>query len=420
MIVWLKDLKSNWLSWLAISITMLVSSASCSLAISMISADGKDAIPLGGTILGMSICAIVLVTFSQMRLTIEEHQPIYQSWRMVGMPGWMINLLILGQVAVVSATASLIGAQLIRPALNPAVEALRGDGIPMPDLSVDASVVMWVVLVCGGAAIAGALLPLKQIFRPQTDSHPLWITIRSAVATVAIAGCSIGGACIEKTEDVLAWALGMSVLIPLLLPWLLPLLDQWTRVLGIAGANVRVRRNFSSPHIVPWVLFGNLIISVGSGLRLIKGAEPGSSMSAWQVFVVVLGPVLAPSIVGAVMTSLIMHARIKRDIHGLRLAGAPSRSWILIEIGEAFALTGTVAVVVLVFTVLTVGIVNDHLTGFVSFHGIWWTAFACTFAAMFLALCSVKLSVATIRTAVDDVLPGACVRRRLTFSRAIE
>lgn len=45
MIVWLKDLKSNWLSWLAISITMLVSSASCSLAISMISADGKDAIP---------------------------------------------------------------------------------------------------------------------------------------------------------------------------------------------------------------------------------------------------------------------------------------------------------------------------------------------------------------------------------------
>lgn len=46
MIVWLKDLQSNWLSWLAISITMLVSSASCSLAISMISAGGNDAIPL--------------------------------------------------------------------------------------------------------------------------------------------------------------------------------------------------------------------------------------------------------------------------------------------------------------------------------------------------------------------------------------
>jgi hypothetical protein len=395
MIVWLKDLKSNWLSWLAISITMLVSSASCSLAISMISADGKDAIPLGGTILGMSICAIVLVTFSQMRLTIEEHQPIYQSWRMVGMPGWMINLLILGQVAVVSATASLIGAQLIRPALSPAVKTLRGDGIPMPELSVDASVVMWVVLACGGAAIAGALLPLRQIFRSQTDSHPLWITVRSAVATVAIAGCSIGGASIEKTEDVLAWAMGMSVLIPLLLPWLLPLLDQWTRVLGIAGANVRVRRNFSSPHIVPWVLFGSLIIGVGSGLRLIKDAEPGSSMSAWQVFVVVLGPVFAPSIAGAVTTSLIMHARIKSDIRGLRLAGAPGRSWILIQIGEAFALTGTAALVVLVFTVLTVGIVNDHLTGFVSFHGIWWTAFGSTFAAMFLALCSIKLAVAS-------------------------
>lgn len=395
MIVWLKDLQSNWLSWLAISITMLVSSASCSLAISMISAGGNDAIPLGGTILGMSICAIVLVTFSQMRLTIEEHQPIYQSWRMVGMPGWMINLLILGQVAIVSATASLIGAQLIRPALNPAVEALRGDGIPMPDLSVDASVVMWVVLVCCGAAIAGALVPLRQIFRPQADAHPLWITVRSVVAAVAIAGCGIGGAYIEKTGDVLTWAMGMSILIPLLLPWLLPFLDQWTRVLGIAGANVRVRRKFSSPHIVPWVLFGGLIISVGSGLRVIKDAEPGSTVSTWQVFVVVLGPVLAPSIVGAVMTSLIMHARIKSDIRGLRLAGAPGRSWILIQIGEAFALTGTAALVVLVFTVLTVGIVNSHLTDSVSFHGIWWTAFASTFAAMFLALCSVKLAVAS-------------------------
>lgn len=314
---------------------------------------------------------------------------------MVGMPGWMINLLILGQVAIVSAAASLIGAQLIRPALNPAVEALRDDGIPMPDLSVDASVVMWVVLVCCGAAIAGALLPLGQIFRPQADAHSWWITVRSVVAAVAIAGCSVGGAYIEKTGDVLTWAMGMSILIPLLLLWLLPFLDQWTRVLGIAGANVRVRRKFSSPHIVPWVLFGGLIISVGSGLRVIKDAEPGSTVSAWQVFVVVLGPVLAPSIVGAVMTSLIMHVRIKSDIRGLRLAGAPGRSWILIQIGEAFALTGTAAMVVLVFTVLTVGIVNDHLTGFVSFHGIWWTAFGSTFGAMFLALCSVKLAVAS-------------------------
>lgn len=236
---------------------------------------------------------------------------------------------------------------------------------------------------------------MEQIFRPQADAHPLWITVRSVVAAVAIAGCSVGGAYIEKTGDVLTWAMGMSILIPLLLPWLLPFLDQWTRVLGIAGANVRVRRKFSSPHIVPWVLFGGLIISVGSGLRVIKDAEPGSTVSAWQVFVVVLGPVLAPSIVGAVMTSLIMHARIKSDIRGLRLAGAPGRSWILIQIGEAFALTGTAALVVLVFTVLTVGIVNSHLTDSVSFHGIWWTAFACTFAAMFLALCSVKLAVAS-------------------------
>ena len=35
MLVWLKDLQSNWLSWLAVALTLVVSSASCTLALAM-------------------------------------------------------------------------------------------------------------------------------------------------------------------------------------------------------------------------------------------------------------------------------------------------------------------------------------------------------------------------------------------------
>ena len=36
MLVWLKDLQSNWLSWLAVALTLVVSSTSCTLALAML------------------------------------------------------------------------------------------------------------------------------------------------------------------------------------------------------------------------------------------------------------------------------------------------------------------------------------------------------------------------------------------------
>ncbi len=68
-----------------------------------------------------------------MRLIIAEREPVYRSWRMVGMPGWMILSFILGHVAVVSAAAGLLGVLPAHPLLAPCVRALRSDGIPMPD-----------------------------------------------------------------------------------------------------------------------------------------------------------------------------------------------------------------------------------------------------------------------------------------------
>ena len=90
MRVWLKDVWANRVSWLAVVLTLVVSAASCGLALTLITAGGGDAGPPGGTILAMSLCSIVLVVSMQMRLLIDEHWEAYRRWRLVGMPSWMI------------------------------------------------------------------------------------------------------------------------------------------------------------------------------------------------------------------------------------------------------------------------------------------------------------------------------------------
>ncbi|MBE7338999.1 transglycosylase [Corynebacterium sp. HMSC056F09] len=403
MLVWLKDLQSNWLSWLAVALTLVVSSTSCTLALAMLvaspGAEENPAGQLGGTVLGMSLCVVVLVTLSQMRLIIAEREPVYRSWRMVGMPGWVILFFILGQVAVVSAGAGLLGVLPALPLLAPCVRALRSDGIPLPDIAITGQVVVIAVVVCMSAALVGALPPLRRVFRPRAATHPAWLMVKFLLASVAVGSTVYGCLHIDDPGDLLSAEMGLVILVALFLPWLMPGIDQWTRAVGIAGNNVRVRRSFSTPHIVPWVLVAGLIVAVGSGLRFGNDVGTGGSLSSWQVFVALLGPVFAPSIVGAVLTSLLMHGRIAADIRGLTLAGAAPSAWARVQVGEAACLTLTAAGVVWALCLATLLPLQHLLTPQASFgrtlvEELWWPSFAVIFGAMFIALGVVKLALA--------------------------
>ena len=403
MLVWLKDLQSNWLSWLAVALTLVVSSASCTLALAMLvassGAEENPAGPVGGTVLGMALCVVVLVTLSQMRLIIAEREPVYRSWRMVGMPGWMILSFILGQVAAVSAAAGFLGVLPARPLLDPCVRALRSDGIPMPDIAVTGQVTAIAVAVCTSAALVGALPPLRRVFRPRTPAHPVWLLVKFLLAAAAIGGTVYGCLHIDDPGDLLSAEMGLVILVAFFLPWLMPGIDQWTRAVGIAGANVRVRRHFSTPHIVPWVLLGGFIVAVGSGLRFGNDAGAGGTLSSWQAFLALLGPVFAPSIVGAVLTSLLMHGRIAADIRGLTLAGAAPSAWARVQVGEAACLTLTAAGVVWALCLATLLPLHRLLTpqealGRTILEELWWPSFAVIFGAMFIALGVVKLALA--------------------------
>ncbi|MER0087709.1 FtsX-like permease family protein [Corynebacterium sp. KPL3927] len=407
MLVWLKDLQSNWLSWLAVALTMVVSSAACALAVSMLvatsDADEDPTGPLGGTVLGMAVCAVVLITLSQMRLIIEEREPVYRSWRMIGMPGWMINSFIVGQVSAVSAIAAFIGTFPARLLVDPMAAAFRSDGIPMPELAITPLVIRIAVSVCVASAVCGALIPLRRVFRPRVEPRPVWVVLRCLVAVGLVGGAVYGCLQIEDPGDSLAACMGLVILVALMTPWLMPALDQWTRLCGIAGANVRVRRRFSVPHIVPWVLLGGLIVAVGSGVMMLKDTDSLDTLSSGRVFAAFLGPVVAPSIVGAVLTSLIMRSRIASDVRGLRLAGASPAAWARVQVGEAFCLTITAAAIVITLSATVVVLLNhllhpDSYSGmgalWEGLAGVWWGPFGLIFGAMFLALCAVKLILA--------------------------
>ncbi|MBK4174735.1 ABC transporter permease [Corynebacterium macginleyi] len=407
MLVWLKDLQSNWLSWLAVALTMVVSSAACALAVSMLvatsDADDDPTGPLGGTVLGIAVCAVVLITLSQMRLIIEEREPVYRSWRMIGMPGWMINSFIVGQVSAVSAIAALIGTFPARLFVEPMAAAFRSDRIPMPELAITPLVIRIAVDVCVASAVCGALIPLRRVFRPRVEPRPVWVVLRCLVAAGLVGGTVYGCLQIEDPGDSLAASMGLVILVALMTPWLMPALDQWTRLCGIAGANVRVRRRFSVPHIVPWVLLGGLIVAVGSGVMMFKGTESLDTLSSGRVFAAFLCPVVAPSIVGAVQTSLIMRSRIANDVRGLRLAGASPAAWARVQVGEAFCLTVTAAAIVIALSATVVMLLNQLLQAdshsgmgalWEGLAGVWWAPFGLIFGAMFLALCAVKLILA--------------------------
>nr|WP_244208153.1 FtsX-like permease family protein [Corynebacterium macginleyi] len=386
---------------------MVVSSAACALAVSMLvatsDADDDPTGPLGGTVLGMAVCAVVLITLSQMRLIIEEREPVYRSWRMIGMPGWMINSFIVGQVSAVSAIAALIGTFPARLFVEPMAAAFRSDKIPMPELAITPLVIRIAVDVCVASAVCGALIPLRRVFRPRVEPRPVWVVLRCLVAAGLVGGTVYGCLQIEDPGDSLAASMGLVILVALMTPWLMPALDQWTRLCGIAGANVRVRRRFSVPHIVPWVLLGGLIVAVGSGVMMFKGTESLDTLSSGRVFAAFLGPVVAPSIVGAVLTSLIMRSRIANDVRGLRLAGASPAAWARVQVGEAFCLTVTAAAIVIALSATVVMLLNQLLQAdshsgmgalWEGLAGVWWAPFGLIFGAMFLALCAVKLILA--------------------------
>lgn len=137
-----------------------------------------------------------------------------------------------------------------------------------------------------------------------------------------------------------------------------------------------------------------MIISIGSGLRVLMAAHGAASVSPWQVLAVFLASTLAPCIALALTTPLLMRERITEDSRALTLAGAPPHMLMQVQITEAAALTLTATGVIAAMTVPVVLLENHALTGQWTVDGFWWQPLAILGVTMFVGSATAKCGVA--------------------------
>ena len=153
---------SAW-SWVAVAVSMAMGGLSAALALLLLDAGGDEAGALGGSILGMAVLVIVAVSFSQLRLIITERAYTFARWKLIGMPGWLVFTLLGVLIMTVCLFGAFLGAQQAHWFVEPALEQLRADGIPLGNPSGDFPAEAIATWVCAGAGIVGGWLPLWRL-----------------------------------------------------------------------------------------------------------------------------------------------------------------------------------------------------------------------------------------------------------------
>ena len=293
---------SAW-SWVAVAVSMAMGGLSAALALLLLDAGGDEAGALGGSILGMAVLVIVAVSFSQLRLIITERAYTFARWKLIGMPGWLVFTLLGVLIMAVCLFGAFLGAQQAHWFVEPALEQLRADGIPLGNPSEDFPAEAIATWVCAGAGIVGGWLPLWRVARrdparvppfPETEAGPwarTWRVGRAVIAFGLLAALIYPAVARKITEpdEVMSWGMGLIMAFVVLGGWLVPSLMQLTRAGRLAGplaqlaaANLRARVRFAAPQIVPWVLIGTLFFGVGSALRI--GAQSRAQAIAVLAF----------------------------------------------------------------------------------------------------------------------------------------
>lgn len=391
MSVWLSELKANWLSWVAVALSMVVAGTSTGLALAITVSDGEAAGPVGGTILGVSVSSIAVVTWQQMRLIIAERQRTYARWKLVGMPSGLVFTFVVIHVTAVSGVFSACGVWFASFTLEPAAEALRSDGIPISSLRITALVWFLSVLTCMGSAVLGAFGPIWRIARRSpiearfTRRSVVWTWVRFVLAVASIAATYSLGTRIDDPGDAVSWGMGFLILVMVFTPWLLPVLALLVR--GIVGANLRFRYEFLAPQVTPWVLCGGMLTGVGSSLRILKSLS-GAEMSSASTFLVVLGPSVAPALAASLATSLLLRHRVAADVRALFLAGASRGYRYGMLVWETFWITA--------FAIALTAVITYCILDVLGFgYDVWWKSVAVVFGAMSSLLLAAKVLVAT-------------------------
>lgn len=385
------DLRATRLSWLAVALTLLVSGTGTAYSLAFLVHGDDEAAELGGTVLGLSLVGTVCATTSVTGLVVNERRQVYARWKLLGMPGPVVFLVVTGQLLVVAVAAAVPGVLLAAPLVPRAADYFAEYGAPLGQPVLDRDVALLATAVCVAAAVVGALGKALSVARVRPA-----VALRAGVVPTARPGVvatlwSLFMACglvaLLTSEDlrengaVLGVQLILLVTVVPVTGWLLLVVLNWTRVLtvdrvfgpaaGIAADSTRVRSAFTAAQVLPWFLIAGMVVGIGSPMAVMLQADGGQT-DGEELLVPLLAPAVVPPLVAGLATVLVLVPRVRGDNRVLLQAGASARHFLGILGWESLVVVATAGLLTVAFTVFGMATVNTvYLDD--PWPADWWT-----------------------------------------------
>lgn len=412
------DIRANWLSWLAFAVTLFVSGMSTAFSLSFIVEGEADSASLGGTMLGMALMAVFASTSTLSGLLLSERRQTYVKWKLAGMSGVAVLLVLAIQVVVIAAVAASLGAVLISPAVSQAADFFKSEGVAVGDPSAGPLVILLAVGTCVGAAILGSFGKVLSVARVS----PVKAQRRSAVPVArpgvfsTLFGLLMGGSVIailvaeppspDDPSGIIGIVMLLIIAMVCLAGWYIRIVLQWTRLFSLFGpiastaaASSRLRSSFTSAQVVPWFLVAGMVVGIGSPINLMMKEFDGASVDGTGMLFLFLTPVFAPPLIAALGSLCIMAPRLRSDSIVLRRSGASVAQRRALLVWEAVVVSSTSGLLTLVIALFGVLSTNHVIHGDVFYPGwvssILWGPFIGIIGVMALAMFAIKFAIVT-------------------------
>ena len=414
----ISDVRANWLSWLSFAVTLFVSGMSTAFSLSFIVEGEADSASLGGTMLGMALMSVFASTSTLSGLLLSERRKTYVKWKLAGMSGVAVWLVLTIQVVVIATISAALGAVATSPAVSLAAEIFKREGVVVGDPSASSLVILLAVGTCVGAAILGSFGKVWSVAR----MSPVKAQRRSAVPVArpgvfsTLFGLLMAGSVIAilltepPSPDDPSGIIGIVMLLIIamicLAGWYIRIVLQWTRLFqlcgpmpAVAAASSRLRSAFTSVQVVPWFLVAGMVVGIGSPINLMMKEFDGVSVDGTGMLFLFLTPVFAPPLIAALGSLCVMAPRLRSDSIVLRRSGASVAQRYALLVWEAVVVSSTSGLVTLAIALFGVLSTNHVIHGDVFYPGwvssILWGPFIGIIGVMALAMFAIKFAIVT-------------------------
>ncbi len=394
MRVYLAEVRGAWLSWIAVSLTFVVTNFALCLALLVTGSYGHaadigqlDADTAGGMtgLTGFNVFFVTLVALavvgSATQLVVSSRRGAIARLALAGAAPRQIVATIMAQLTVVALAAAVVG-DLLAVALQPwALRFVAGDEPTM--VVPDAQITLWSFLVATAVCLAISLLgglrqaraaskipPVEALRQaaaaaPSRRSWAMWVKI--ALAALTLAGCLAGIRAASSSDDLsaaMSGALGLSMLTlivgGLLLSASAPLTiaaltRAWTALVpGRSGTwhlarhtviakGDRLAKSVTPVMFAVGLLVGLMVLSdtlVASFVAAGQGSDGMSGSSLHNLLVLIGLPILV-SISGAVGSLVMMTRQREAELALDGVLGATPNQQASIPVLEALIIIGT-------------------------------------------------------------------------------